>query len=121
MAAFQYVKRVYKKVGDKLFSRVCCDRTRGNGFRLKVWRFRLDMRKKFFTISVVRQWNRLPREVVDAPSLETFKVKLDEQPHLAADVPVHCRGDPLMVIFNSSDAMILQFCDSKNDRLKSLT
>jgi len=35
------------------------------------------MRKKFFTMSVVRAWNRLSREVEDAPSLEVFKAKLD--------------------------------------------
>jgi len=49
----------------------------GNDFKLKEGRFRLDIRKKFFTMSVVKHWNRLPREVVDAPSLETSNIRLD--------------------------------------------
>ncbi|KFV99681.1 hypothetical protein N326_07676, partial [Eurypyga helias] len=78
IAAFQYLKGAYKSTGRGLFTRACSDRTRGNGYKLKSGRFRLDIRKKFFTERVVRHWNRLPRDVVDAPSLAVFKARLDE-------------------------------------------
>ena len=77
IAAFQYLKGAYRKAGEGLFIRACSDRTRGNGFKLEEGRFRLDVRKKFFTVRVVRHWNRLPSEAVDASSLEAFKSRLD--------------------------------------------
>ena len=51
--------------------RACSRRTRGDGFKLKEDRFRRDIRKKFFTMRVVSQWNRLPSKAVNAPSLES--------------------------------------------------
>jgi len=75
--AFQYLKGAYKTDGDKLFSRACCNRTKCNAFKLKEERFRLDIRKKFFTVRVVKHQHRLPREVGKASSLGTFKVRLD--------------------------------------------
>jgi len=64
IVAFQCLKGSYNKDWDKPFSRACCDRTRGNGFKLKGGRFRLDIKKKFFTMRVMKHWDTLPREVV---------------------------------------------------------
>ena len=60
-----------------MFTRVDSDGTRENGFKQRQGRFRLDIRRMFFTQRLVIHWNRFPKLVVDAPLLEAFKARLD--------------------------------------------
>ncbi|XP_058657371.1 triadin isoform X19 [Ammospiza caudacuta] len=74
IAVFQYLQGACKRAKEGLVTTACSDRE--NGFKLKEVGFSLDIREKVFTVRVVRLWNRLPREVVDSPSLEVFKARL---------------------------------------------
>ena len=77
MNVYKYLKGGCQEDGAKLFSVVPSNRTRGNGHKLKLRKFQLNTKKNFFTLGVMEPWNRLPRGVVDSPSLEIFKTCLD--------------------------------------------
>ncbi|KAK4808877.1 hypothetical protein QYF61_007992 [Mycteria americana] len=94
VAAFLYLKGAHKKAGEGLFTRACSDRTRGRGFKLKEGRFRLDVRKKFFTVRVVKHWNRLPK-ATGCPIPGSVQGQAGwgfEQPGLVEGVPAHGWG-----------------------------
>lgn len=64
-------------MGVDLFHQAATDRTRGHSLNLRQGKYRVDIRKKFFTEVIIKYWNTLPGEVVESPSLDIFKQRLD--------------------------------------------
>jgi len=107
--ANKYLKSGCQEDGARLFSVVPSDRTRGNGHKLKQRKFHLNMRKTF-TLRVMEPWNRLPREVVDYPSLEIFKTCLDKVLYSLLWVTLLRQG--VRLDDSQSPFQPLIFCDS---------
>ena len=76
ITTFHYLKGGYKEDGDSLFTRSHMEKTRSNGYKLLLGRFQLDTGGKLFTMKTISHWNNLPREVVDLPTLDTFKIQM---------------------------------------------
>ena len=95
LIAFQYLKRSYRKEEDRLFSRICCDRIRKNGFKHKEGGFRLDIKKKIFHSEGGEALEQIAQRFVGCLVPRDFQGKAGPgsgQPDLPADVSVHCRG-----------------------------
>ena len=76
MACYKLVRRDQQALGESLFPQALSGLTRNNGHKLAEGRFRLDIRRCYFTVRAARIWSQLPREVVLAPTLEVFKRRL---------------------------------------------
>ncbi|KFO60841.1 hypothetical protein N302_15322, partial [Corvus brachyrhynchos] len=75
MTLYNFLKGGCCQVGVGLFFQAATDSTRGHGLKLHQRKFRLDIRKKFFTERVIKFW--MPGEVVESPSLDVFNKRLD--------------------------------------------
>ena len=79
IAVFNYIKGRQVEEGASLFTEALETRTRSNGFKLQKRGFHLKSRKHFLRVRAVRKWNLLPRRVVESPTLEVFRRRLDER------------------------------------------
>ena len=94
IAAFQYIKEAYKKEGERLFTNTCSNMTRGNSFKLKEGRLRLDIRKIFFYYEGRETLVQVAQRICGCPIPGTVQGQVGwgfEQPNLVKDVPAHSR------------------------------
>jgi len=100
IAAFQYLKGAYRKDGENIFSRPCCDRTRSNGFKLREGRFRLDIRKIFFYHKRGETLGQITQRGSGGSVSRNIQSHVgwgSEQPGLVEDIPTYCSRVGLMV------------------------
>ena len=83
IAVFNYLKGNHVEEGANLFTAALETRIRSNGFKLQERRLHLNSRKHFLMVGAVRRWNKLPRRVVESPSLEVFRRRLNK--HLSGE------------------------------------
>jgi len=94
ISAFQYLKGAYRKDGDNIFSKACCDRTRSSGFKPRDDRFRLDIRKNFLQLQC-EALEQVAQRGSGGPIPGNFQGRDgrgSEQPSLVEDIPARCRG-----------------------------
>ena len=78
ISIYKYLKGDGRQIDEaRHFSVMCSERTRSNGLKLEHRKFHANMQENFYMVRVMEQWNRLPREVVESPSVEIFKTHLD--------------------------------------------
>ena len=94
----------------RLFLMVCSDRTKNNGLKFEHRKFHTNMKKNSFMVWVMELWNRLPREVVECPSMEILKTQLNTFLCNLCGVPTLARGLDLMI--SCGPFQPLQLCAS---------
>jgi len=94
-AAFQYLKGPARELERDFFTRTWIDGTRGNGFKLEEGRFRLHIRKKFFTVGVVKHLEQVALTSCQGPITGSVQGQVrwgSEQPDPVRDAHANCRG-----------------------------